>query len=88
MSIEECWIPTTTCMWPKKEGLFLISVKKRFLDDKEGARVRPVIFYIDRDTGKKYWVEDAGTGCEYYYNTSEVTAWMPLPKPYQKKGGN
>jgi hypothetical protein len=82
MSIEERWIPTTTCMWPKEpDKTYLITIHNRF-ENKD--RVVPVYFIIDEYTNKKYWVDDYGTEQEYYYDPSEVTAWMSLPKPYKK----
>lgn len=84
MSIEERWIPTTTCMWPKREGVYLISIDKRFFDDGDEDRVKAVTYYIDPETKRKYWIQNIGSELGYYYEASEVTAWMPYPKPYKK----
>lgn len=82
MSIEDRWIPTTTCMWPKEpEKAYLITIHNRF-DNKD--RVVSVYFIIDEYTNKKYWVDNYATEQEFYYDPSEITAWMPLPKPYTK----
>ena len=82
MSIEDRWIPTTTCMWPKElEKTYLLTIHNRF-NNKD--RVVSAVFIIDEYTNKKYWVDNYGTEQEFYYDQSEVTAWMPYPKPYKK----
>lgn len=84
MSMEDRWIPTTTCMWPKEpEKAYLITIYDRF--DNED-RVVAAFFIVNKNTNKKYWVANYGTEDEFYYDPSEVTAWMSYPKPY-KKGG-
>ena len=84
MSIEDRWIPTTTCMWPKKEGEYLITVKDRYAES--GYSVEAVTF--NRVNDKPRWHKECMN--EYlefdmeFFSSEVVTAWMPYPKPYKK----
>lgn len=86
MSIEDRWIPTTTCMWPKKEGEYLITVYNKYAEEMGTPYVvEAVIFEVDH---RKKWYQDIsnefGESETIYYDPKDVTAWMPYPKPYKK----
>ena len=84
MRIEDRWVATTTCKWPKKNGEYILSLKSGEVVFAEFCRVG-----ID---DKPRWYEIMPVCCSYgqeqiYYSENEVEAWMPKPQPY-KKGGN
>lgn len=85
MSIEDRWIPTTTCMWPKKQGEYLITVKDRHSES--GYSVMSVIFDPNYDGKPRWYKECVNEFCEFdfeFFLPKDVTAWMPHPKPYTK----
>ena len=87
MKIEDRWIPTTTCKWPKKEGEYLITLYNKYT---EGVGVPYVVEAVifTTDHGRKKWEHvisnEFGEADTIYYDPKEVTAWMPYPKPYVK----
>lgn len=88
MSIEERWIPTTTCMWPKKYGEYLITVKDKYTES--GYSVEAVTFDPNYDGKPRWYRECMNEFYEFdmeYFLPKDVTAWMPYPKAYNK-GGN
>lgn len=85
MSIEDRWIPTTTCMWPKKKGKYLITIKTKYTES--GYSVEEVTFDPDYK-GKPRWHKGQMNNYLYFdmefFASEVVTAWMPYPKPYTK----
>lgn len=86
MSIEDRWIPTTTCMWPKMIGEYLITVYNKYAEEMGTPYVvEAVIFEVDH--GRKKWFQEIsnefGESETIYYDPKDVAAWMPYPKPYK-----
>lgn len=79
MSIEDRWVSTTTCKWPKKEGYYILSLKDGY--------VIPADHTIIDD--KHRWYEIMPVVCAYgqdecYIPEDNVSAWMSLPQAYKK----
>lgn len=88
MSIEERWIPTTTCKWPHRNGDYILTLK-------DGS-VKFAFFerypYPGDDYLKPRWYElevpsDGFVFYDIYIPEDDVVAWMPKPQAY-KKGTN
>lgn len=78
---ERRWIPVSERM-PKEETYVLISKKPSPLSGKKWC-VTVAGRFIDGRSRKVEW-RDIGFGRIY---DDDVLAWMPLPEPYKKEGG-
>lgn len=54
---------------PEKEGFYLVTLKHRY-DDESNIR------YFKCENGETYWS---------LWGNENITAWMPMPAPYQPK---
>lgn len=86
MSIEDRWIPTTTCMWPKVDGEYLITVYNKYTEEMGVPYVVEAVIFTTNH-GRKKWEQEIsnefGESETIYYDPKDVTAWMPYPKPYK-----
>lgn len=75
LSAEAVWIPCSERLPKEKQEVYV------------------TVYFIEGDTGRAYGYMD-GFGRWHLYSTVEgtlnsgyeVTAWMPLPKPYREDG--
>lgn len=76
---ERKWIPCSERL-PEEIGFYLVKVC---------AEYRPVRIYafypLDMDKERKYWINDSDSHSHVFNHF--VEAWMPLPSPYKKDGG-
>lgn len=86
------WIPVTENAYPKEKGWYQCTCDDR----KDGGQIWPnhtIVRDLFWNPSRKEFVdnvrysENGHKDIEKYFWTKYVTAWQPLPEPYQPEGG-
>lgn len=73
---QRCWIPVSERMPENENGKYLVTIEYEHLCGRDVC-----IRIMGYCAGKKEWYR---TTTEEWIETGQITAWMPLPDPYQK----